>query len=779
MTSHDGKPKAAGSGNQPGVVIIQIDGLSFHQCQSAMEKGEMPFLRSLTQQGQYRLSLLYSGLPSTTASVQGELFYGIKQSVPAYRFWDRSSHKEFRMSEGDAAITIEKRLAQQAEGLLKGGSSYSNHYGGGAREFHFCAVSLTNERIWKEFDLYEFSLFLVTQTLAFLRMIMLVIWEIPAGLLDSLRWILCGGGVIKEAQFILTRALICVWLREEITLSVCRDIYKGLASIHVNFLGYDEQSHHRGPSSRFAHRSLRNIDNAIKKIYRSAIRSRGRNYDVWIYSDHGQGTMIPYPVTCARSIEAAVGEVLRDFNIKTHSITGDDRYSRSYDRLGYINPKLIRKHTAIVDGQQAVITADGTLGNVYLPHPLSKIETELLAQKLVVDARIPAVAVALGAGQVRAWTLAGEFRLPQQAEEFFGKGHPFLKEVTEDLISLCHHPLSGDLLIMGWRKNEQNWTFSYDRGEHAGPSVEETSAFALIPYDVFTAEESQPFLRIRDLHQAALRSLKRAPALATDNAVEVRHHEEQGTRTVRLMTYNVHSCLGMDGKVSPERIARVISRHEPDIVALQELDLKRPQTGGQDQPHIIAHLLEMFYHFHPSMQIAEQQYGNAIFSRFPMRLKKAGGLPALFRTSILEPRGALWVDIDVEGVHLQLINTHLSLLQNEGLRQGRVLLGKEWLSHPECRGPVILCGDLNALPSSALCRSVKRSLHDAQEAVTHHKPRATCPSPYPLGRIDHIFVNADIEVVAARVPGSDLNKIASDHLPLIIDIKLKNCHSIQ
>ncbi len=69
--------------------------------------------------------------------------------------------------------------------------------------------------------------------------------------------------------------------------------------------------------------------------------------------------------------------------------------------------------------------------------------------------------------------------------------------------------------------------------------------------------------------------------------------------TLRVMTYNVHSCVGMDGRLSTSRIARIIAQCRPDIVALQELDVGRGRTGGIDQAHAIAQELEMEFHFHP------------------------------------------------------------------------------------------------------------------------------------------------------------------------------------
>ena len=95
------------------------------------------------------------------------------------------------------------------------------------------------------------------------------------------------------------------------------------------------------------------------------------------------------------------------------------------------------------------------------------------------------------------------------------------------------------------------------------------------------------------------------------------------------MTYNVHSCIGMDGKLSPERIARVITRYAPEIIALQELDVGTARSGCVDQARLIASYLEMAMQFHAPLHIEEERYGNAILSYFPMRLVKAGLLPGL------------------------------------------------------------------------------------------------------------------------------------------------------
>lgn len=171
-----------------------------------------------------------------------------------------------------------------------------------------------------------------------------------------------------------------------------------------------------------------------------------------------------------------------------------------------------------------------------------------------------------------------------------------------------------------------------------------------------------------------------------------------------VMTYNVHSCIGTDGKVDPIRTAQVIAANRADIVALQELDMGLVRTGLSDQAREIAGHLTMHYHFHPSFGIEKGHYGNAVLSRFPMRIKKAAELPTFPSRRTVERRGALWVEISIEGKKLQMVNTHLGLNRHERLAQAETLLSAEWLNNPACHPPVILCGDLNIISLSKIYR---------------------------------------------------------------------------
>ncbi|BCS54460.1 endonuclease [Geobacter sp. SVR] len=238
------------------------------------------------------------------------------------------------------------------------------------------------------------------------------------------------------------------------------------------------------------------------------------------------------------------------------------------------------------------------------------------------------------------------------------------------------------------------------------------------------------------------------------------------------MTYNVHSGIGMDGKVSPLRIADVIDECNPDIVALQELDSGLHRTEMIDQAHLIALTLNMSYHFHSSIQVEGGGYGNAVLSRYPLRLVKAGALPSEPLNPFFEPRGAVWAMVELNGQALQIVSTHFGLNRQERKSQATSITGPEWLGHPECRPPVVFCGDLNSLPGSPPYRSITRHLHDAQRCLKGNRPRGTWPVRLPLMRIDHLFISSDLRVLKVAVPRTPLTRIASDHYPLVVTLEL-------
>ena len=242
----------------------------------------------------------------------------------------------------------------------------------------------------------------------------------------------------------------------------------------------------------------------------------------------------------------------------------------------------------------------------------------------------------------------------------------------------------------------------------------------------------------------------------------------------RVMTYNVHRCRGLDRVWSPERIAEVVASCHPDIVALQELDVGRARSGHVDQAEAIARDLGMDLQFFPALRVMEELYGDAILSRWPAKTVRAAALPGL-RLPWLEPRGALWSSIRMGPVAVQVINTHLSVLGRERLMQVDALLGPEWLGHPNCHDPVIVLGDFNATTRSRTYHRLTARLRDTHRALPRRRKapdRATFPTRFPRLSLDHIFVGRSIEVLDWCTVRTPLASFASDHLPVVAELKV-------
>lgn len=242
----------------------------------------------------------------------------------------------------------------------------------------------------------------------------------------------------------------------------------------------------------------------------------------------------------------------------------------------------------------------------------------------------------------------------------------------------------------------------------------------------------------------------------------------------RLLTYNVHRCVGTDRRLDVDRIVAVIAEHDPDIVCLQELDVGRMRTRMVDQAQAIAAGLDMSFHFNPAMVVEAEEYGDALLTRHPERLIHKGPLPTIRGIPGLEPRGAIWAAVEIGGVTLNVLNTHLGLVPREQRLQAAALVGKEWLSDPRCTGPTILTGDFNATSITRPYQALTRRLADCQRQLGLKPTVKTFPSGFPAIRIDHAFVSPGVRVTGVRAPFSPLARVASDHLPLIIDFEFES-----
>ena len=501
-----------------GLILIQIDGLARPQLEQALKRGNLPFLMRLIEKRGYTLGSLYSGMPSSTPAVQGELFYGVKCAVPAFGFRNHTDSSMCSMLDGDTAKRIEDWLSAQGQGVLRGGSSYSNIYTGGAAEAHFCS-SRWGRNEFHNAQAWRVALVKMLHITTIPMLIALGVIELLLAVVDFFRGLFQRRNFFEELKFIPARVFVCLLLREWVTRGAQVDIVRGLPIIHLNFLGYDEQSHRRGPSSAFAHWTLNGIDGCIRKIWNVALLTHRRHYDLWIYSDHGQEDVVPYRAATGHSVtldlEKALADVGYNFvECETHAPLS----RRSRVRWMFAGQERPRLKEAPGD-----FAGKGPVGHVYLPSEMPDNSVLAAAENLVRNTRVPMVAVNTANG-ITLITASGPIQFPEEASTLFDE-HPFRDAVVEDLATLLKHPDAGRMVLFGWAPGVKPISFPLENGSHAGPGENETHGFVLLPQDAPIDLDPLGYIRPLELRDAVLRQragVQREPPMSTES-VATRH----------------------------------------------------------------------------------------------------------------------------------------------------------------------------------------------------------------------------------------------------------------
>lgn len=227
-------------------------------------------------------------------------------------------------------------------------------------------------------------------------------------------------------------------------------------------------------------------------------------------------------------------------------------------------------------------------------------------------------------------------------------------------------------------------------------------------------------------------------------------------RPLRIVSYNVHACIGRDRRFMPDRIADVLAELDADFIALQEVE-DRPCGEGTVSDYL-AGRLGMHPHRGATLYRGDAHYGNLLLAREAAVAHRLHDLSVGSR----EPRGAIEADFIVGGKTLRLFVTHLGLRAGERNRQLERLLPELERDDADIR---VLAGDINEWrPGAAGNRILPEVLDPAP------LPR-TFPSGAPMFALDRIYVTpGDIvaDVHAVRTPAA---RRASDHLPLLAELR--------
>ncbi len=233
---------------------------------------------------------------------------------------------------------------------------------------------------------------------------------------------------------------------------------------------------------------------------------------------------------------------------------------------------------------------------------------------------------------------------------------------------------------------------------------------------------------------------------------------------LRIATYNIHRCRGLDRRTIPARIAQVLREIEADVVALQEVIGAGPAGAGQAEE--IGAAVGMGWVMTTVRHLRNHLFGNVVLSRFPIVHHSHYDLS--WRTC--EPRACQRADLDLgQGRTLHVYNVHLGTAVLERRYQAPRLAS--FVHDHRVNGPKIILGDFNEWMRGLATKTLS-SLFDSVDIKAHLQRRRTYPGIFPLLHLDHIYYEGKVEIRGVELPRTRKALMASDHLPLVANVRL-------
>lgn len=501
-----------------GIVVLEIDGLSYHHIHRAIDEGYMPHVKRLIEERGYELSLIDCGLPSQTSACQAGIMFGDNFDIPSFRWLNKETGKLY-VSGSDAA-ELNARYAK-GHGLMRGGSSVNNMLNGDAEKSLLTFANLfggtPEDKKRRSQDIYLLTLnpFFIT------RMAALFIGDVILELVQG--WNQKRKNVTPRLNrlhkfYPFVRASTTTFMRDIAVSLVSLDIIRGAPAIYMTYCGYDEVAHHSGPWTTDAFGTLRQFDQAIARVLDTIDTKAPRPYELLLLSDHGQSFGFTFKQRYGMDLKAFLESLLPHGTSVSQSMGGDDgalsvasmsaelsnmQEQNVGGRIGknvvkQTNKAMSRMTTEIAPAMNApaniTVCGSGNLAQVYFDLAKRKLTYAELNQvypdmldKLVAhegigfvvaynDAGVPLVFGKLGARNLHTGEVTGQDPLKPYGDADFR---------AAQVRRLADFPNSGDLIVISTLYPDGTVAAMEELiGNHGGLGGEQTDAFILHPQHV-------------------------------------------------------------------------------------------------------------------------------------------------------------------------------------------------------------------------------------------------------------------------------------------------------
>src|SRR5438270_2636230 len=294
-----------------GLVVIHLDGLSHGRLELALERGHMPFVKTLIEKEGYEALPYRCGVPSTTPFAQAGILYGDNSEIPSYRWWDKAAGLLVAFGSGSTFNRVADRYFGGRQPLTAGGACIAALYRAGAtdrfgppyEERHRPDQPDAGGRVIAAFLLNPVTLYF------WIRHGGLALFRIASEYLQA-RFSRRRTANVYVVADIYHEVLVHHLTR----FALLQAMDESLPAIYACFYTYDEAAHAFGPTDSNTLRVLRHIDSTIRL---AAQHGEGR-YKLVVLSDHGQVETIPFTLTHGRPFGAFVADLLPGYTVTEH-----------------------------------------------------------------------------------------------------------------------------------------------------------------------------------------------------------------------------------------------------------------------------------------------------------------------------------------------------------------------------------------------------------------------------------------------------------------------------
>jgi putative membrane protein len=492
---------AAVDNPRPGIIFLEIDGLSGRVLHEVMEMGKAPNMKRWLDCGSHKIVTWETDLSSQTSAAQAGILHGNNFGIPGFRWYDKARREIIVSSSIKDVSELEKQLSN-GDGLLSpGGAARSCLFSGDASR-----VLMTASRVLDMTTADVRAYYLNPSNMLKTSSLMVWDWFLEKKAAWSQKLRNERPRINRGGIYFILRSCMTILLRDFSIFALKGDMYSGLPYAYATFAGYDEVSHHSGTMRRDTLEVLRKLDKEFGKLEKIA-RDAPRKYYLVVLSDHGHTQGTTFSDRYKERLEEVVSRLIHSPD-KEYHITGYRTYHESayYLDAAFQSSKFSRSSTgqrlrnSLLRNQQVlvgkgekddvIVLASGNMGLIYFPNIPHRVTLKEITQQF--PGLISGLVSHPGIGFISVRTETGSATvLGKEGEVSLSNGHVKGKNPLTDygpalaanLARADNFPNAPDILVMStyWKDRDEVAAFEELVSSHGGAGGAQTQPFILYP----------------------------------------------------------------------------------------------------------------------------------------------------------------------------------------------------------------------------------------------------------------------------------------------------------